>query len=326
MAWKSFTGGVAYIYPAAFLNVYVKGTTAAVWQTLGAISQGVLNIEDYDAPDSLGRNYAINSYKFSAKCRMMQASLVELELLAHLVDGTNAFLFKTSDAVAVTSGNTIGWVGVTAAQVNCKARVVCDGTPEDNRYIELEWQGSIAKSDTNEIALLTPSLATANFGTSSETTDFFTFGTYSATNDGGAPVMSQIRTCGVSTVQIDASGASSPDTLSPINNVKATFEMLAAEDGLKRFLPLAMDINIEYDWMATKNSDLLLLGNASQATIKLTMTMLDYGQTAGVKFTLDNMVGLKTNYEISGDMDKNRCVRLTHKGKILQSSFDDIVS
>ena len=321
MAWKSFTGGVAYIYPAAFMAVYVKGTTANKWQTLGSISNGVLNIEDNEADDALGRNYAINSVKFTAKCRMMQSSLVELELLDHLTDGTNAFLFKTSDAETVAGSTTIGWIGVTAAQVGVKARVVCDGTPEDNRYIELEWQGTIYKNDANMILLLTPTLAASDFGSTAVQTDYYTIGTYTAATDGGSPTMSQIRTCGVSTMQIDGAGLSSPDTLTPITNVKMSFEMLAAEDGFKRFLPQSVACAVEYDWMATKNSDLLLLDNASQATIKLTITMID-----SVVFTLDNQVGLKTNYEISGDMDKPRVVRMTHRGRILRSSFDGVVS
>jgi len=29
---------------------------------------------------------------------------------------------------------------------------------------------------------------------------------------------------------------------------------------------------------------------------------------------------------VSGDMDKNRVIRFTHKGKVLQSSFDGIVT
>ena len=97
--------------------------------------------------------------------------------------------------------------------------------------------------------------------------------------------------------------------------------MLANQDGLRRFLPNTLDVSIEYDWMATLNSDLLLLGNATTGDIKIIVTMLD-----GVIFTLDNQVGIESNFEVSGDMDKNRVIRFTHKGKVLQSSFDGIVT
>jgi len=47
----------------------------------------------------------------------------------------------------------------------------------------------------------------------------------------------------------------------------------------------------------------------------------------GVVFTLDNSeVGIETNFEVSGDMDKPRIIRFSHKGKVLQSSFDGIIS
>ena len=324
MAFTNFTGGVANITPAAFMAVYVKDTTSSKWQTLGSIADGVLNIKDFSSPDSLTRNKTINSYDFTAKCKMMQCSKVELELLDSLCDGTNAFLFKLADAAAVTgSAAYAGWIAVTAAQVGVKAKVVADGTPENNRVIELEWQGSIYKTDSNEIALYTPTLQTGDFCSSAQsaTAVFYTIGTYTAATDGGTPINSQIRPCGIATVTLDTSPASGAETIAPIQNVKMTFEMLANQDGLRRFLPNALDINIEYDWMATLNSDLLLLGNATTGDIKIIVTMLD-----GVIFTLDNQVGIESNFEVSGDMDKNRVIRFTHKGKVLQSSFDGIVS
>ncbi|MBE3088405.1 MAG: hypothetical protein IMZ71_04760, partial [Chloroflexi bacterium] len=288
------------------------------------ISNGVLNIKDFSSPDSVGRNKFIGALDFTAKCQMKQCSLVELELLDSLCNGTNAFLFKLSDAAAVTtSAAYAGWVAVTAEQVGVKAKVVCDGTPENNRVIELEWQGSILSSTNNQIALFTPTLETANFASSSDsaTAVFYTIGTYTAATDGGSPTNSQIRPCGVATVSLDTYTATGAETLAPIQNVKMSFEMLATQDGIRRHLPNALDVNIEYDWMATLNADLLLLDNISVLDIVLIITMLD-----GVIFTLTNQVGLETNFEVSGDMDKNRVLRFTHKGKILQSSFDGIVS
>ena len=163
MAFTNFTGGVANITPAAFQAVYIK-TGSEKWQTLGAISNGVLNINTFSAPDSLTRNKAINSIGFSAKCRMMQSSSIALLLLDNICDGSNSFLFKMTDAATVTtSAAYAGWIYVTNSQVGCKGKVVADGTPEDNRYIELEWQGSIYNSDANETAMLKPTLQTADF-------------------------------------------------------------------------------------------------------------------------------------------------------------------
>lgn len=327
MAFTNFTGTVSNITPAAFMGVYIK-TGTEKWQTLGAIADGVLNINQFSSPDSLTRNKAINSIGFSAKCKMMQCSVVELELLDNICDGSNSFLFKLADAATVAgSAAYAGWVYVTNSQVGVKAKVVADGTPENNRHIELEWQGTIYNSDANEVAMLTPTLATGDFGSTAVSGTYMGtlgvggIGTYSATTDGGLPTISQIRSCGIATVTFDTSPATGAETIGPIQNVKMTFEMLANTDGLRRFLPNTLDINIEYDWMATLNSDLLLLGNAVAQDVIIIITMLD-----AVVFTLSNQVGIESNFEVSGDMDKNRVVRWTHKGKVLQSTIASIVS
>jgi hypothetical protein len=323
MAWKSFTGGVANIFPAAFQAVYVYETTSNRYQTLGAISGGVLNVQDFTKPDSKGRNKAISCYNLTAKCNMMQAALIEIELLDSLCNGTNSFLFKLSDAVTPAGAASSGWVYVSSAQVGVKARLNCSGTPDGNRQIELEWQGSILKSDANEIAMLKPTLAAASFCSSADsgTAVFYGIGTYTAATDGGSPTMSHIVPNGVSTLQLDGAGLSSPDTITPVTAVELTFDMLSVTDGLRRFLPCALEVNAKFDWMASGNADLLLLGNASQSDVKATITMID-----SVVFTLDNRIGLETNFEVSGDMDTNRNVRLTMQGKDLQSALDTIAS
>jgi hypothetical protein len=255
---------------------------------------------------------------------MKQCSLVELELLDSLCNGTNDFLFKLSDAAAVTTSQAYaGWIHVTAAQVGVKAKVVADGTPENNRVVELEWQGSILSSSANQAALFMPTMQASDFASSADsaTAVFYAIGTYSAATDGGLPTNTQIRPCGVATVTIDTSPASGAETLAPIQNVKASFEMLATTDGIRRFLPNSLDINIEFDWMATLNADLQLGDNMSVLDVKLIVTMHD-----GVIFTLDNQTGFASNFEVSGDMDKNRVWRFTFAGKVLQSSFDNIVS
>jgi hypothetical protein len=325
MPYPAFTGGVGNIKPSVFFGVYVKDTTSNKYQTLGAIAQGVLDIEDFDSPDSLTRNIAIGSYNFTAKCRMMQSSVTESELMDSLCNGTNSFLFKTADAVGITGSPvaSVGWVEVTAAQANCTANLVLDGTPENNRYIEIEWTGSILKSDANEVLLYTPTLSTANFASSADsaTAVFYGIGTYTAALDGGNPKLANIGKCGVSTLTFDLAGGSSPVAIGPVTDIKASFKMLGTPDSLRRPLPLSMDIALDISCMATLNADLLLLGNMSAVAVKIIMTMID-----GLVLTLDNQVGIKTNYSIAGDMDKPRLIKFTHKGKVLQSTFDSIVS
>jgi hypothetical protein len=318
------TASPANIKPAAFLGVYVRDHVSNKFQTIGSIADGVMNVAGFTSPDSLGRNRTNGAFNFTAKCKMKQTSLTELELLDKLCDGTNDFAFKLSDAVALESGGTaalVGWVGVQAAQVGIKAKLVCDGTPENDRYIELEWQGSLLTSELD--AALKYTTGDTEFASSADsaTAVFYAIGTYGADQDGGSPKNANLKPCGVSTITLADVAGGSAIGMSPIQNVKMSYDMLATQDGIRRFLPNALDINIEYDWMATDNADLLLLDSMAPLNINAVITMLD-----GVVFTLANQVGIETNFEVSGDMDKARVVRFTHKGKVLQSSFDGIVS
>lgn len=323
MPFPAFTGGVGNITPSVFLAAYIK-TGSEKWQTLGAIAQGVLNVEDFDAPDSLTRNLAIGSLNFTAKCRMMQSSNVECDLIDSICNGSNSFLFKLADAVAITGGSvaSAGWVYVTNAQVGCTSNLVADGTPEDNRYIELSFQGTILRSTAAMIQLYTPTLIDTAFeSTTPGSGTYHAIGTYTAALDGGNPTMTQIRSCGVSAMSLDLAGGSSPVSIAPVTDIKMTFNMIPFVDSLRRFLPKTMDISIDADCMATLNADLLLQDNMTPVAVKLIIDMID-----GLKFTLDNQVGIKTNFEVNGDMDKPRILRFTHKGKILNSSFAAIVT
>ena len=317
------TASPANIKAAAFLGVYVKDTTLSKWQTLGSIAQGVLNVHDFTSPDSLARNKTNGASDFTAKCIMKQASLTEIELLDSLCNGTNAFLFKLTDAGAIPSGGaavTAGWVVVTAAQVGVKAKLVLDGTPEQDAHIELEWQGSILNSAKD--AALKASIQDTDFASSADSTGVFqAIGTYTATKDGGSPTNSHLKSCGVSSITIKNTASARAQGLSPITNVKISFDMLATTDGLRRYLPNALDVAIEYDWMATDSADLLLLDAFVAVDPNVVITML-----SGLVITLNNQVGIETNFQSSGDMDKSRAVIFTHKGKVLQSSFDGIVS
>jgi hypothetical protein len=320
MAFPAFTGGITNLNPSSFVAVYIR-QSGGKWQTLGSISSGVLDVTDFTSDDSLKRNKAINSYNFTAKCNMMQCSITELQLLATICNGANDFLFKLSNAVAITGSPvaSAGWVGVAAASVGIKGKPVLDGDPSKDRVIELEWQGSIYKTDANEVLLYTPTLQATDFEATGTGGTFHAIGTYTAATDGGSPTNSHLRPCGVSTVTFDVAGGSSPVTITPITDVKLTFESIAQTDGLRRFLPVSLSIDAEESCMATLNADLLLLGNMSATDIKIIYTMLD-----AMTITLDNKVGIETDFKVSGDMDKNQVARFVHKGYILQSSFSGI--
>ena len=329
MAIPNFSGTVANIYPAAFLGVYIRVTGGAdYWQTLGSISSGVLNLQSFSVNDSLARNKSQGAVNFTAKCNMLQASLTELELLDSICNGQNDFLFKTTTAGAIPappdSAATTGWIEVSASQVGCKAKVVCDGDPSNDMHIELDWQGSILLSayDSAVNPTIGGSSAGAAFASSAQSgSTYYAIGTYTASYDGGSSINANIKPCGISSITLADNAGGGTETISPISNVKMSYEFLATTDGIRRFLPNSLDINLEYDWLATKEDDLQLLDSLLPLNLNIVVTMLN-----GRVFTLNNLVGVESNYEISGDMDKARVLRFTHKGKILQSSFDGIVS
>ena len=310
----------ANIRAAAFLGVYIR-QSGGKWQTLGSIADGILNYEGFESDDSLGRNRGNGAGNFTAKCQMKQTSLVELELLDSICSGLNDFLFKLSEGVTPAGAASVGWVQVNAASVGVKANLVCDGTPEQDRYIELEWQGSIVMSDTTQVALFKPTLAAADFEATGTGGTYHAIGIYTAATDGGNPDNTHLKPCGVQYVYLADDDEAGDQAILPIQNVKMNYEMLAATDGIRRFLPNSMAINIEYDWMASDNADLLLLNTMVNRRVNVTIVMVD-----NIQFLLSNQVGIKTNFEVSGDMDKNRVVRFTHRGRVLQSSFDGIVS
>jgi hypothetical protein len=314
------TASPANMRLATFIGLYIAGV-GEKWQTLGDLAEGIMNIESFDKPNSMGKNRSQGVWNFTASCKMKQTSLTELELLDTIQNGLNSFLFKLSDAVTPAGAASEGWVHVTAAQVGVKGRLVADGTPEDDRHILLEFQGSIYASTANTLALLKPTLAAANFEATGDAGTFHAIGVYTAATDGGSPDLTHIRSCGVASLTLDIEGGASPQTMSPISDVKCTVEGLADEDSIRRFLPASLSVNIELDWKATDNADLLLLDEMLALSPKAIITFID-----GLVLTLDGKTGLKVNFESASDGEKNRVVRFTMLGKMLNSAFDSVVS
>ncbi len=318
------TASPGNIYPCGIVAVYAADASTGKWQTLGAISGGVIDVEDFSTMDSLNRNKSNGAFKFTASATMLQASLTELELLDSITDGTNAFLFKLPDAGAIpTSGAaaTTGWMEVTAAQVGVKAKIVGDGTPENTFRIELEWQGTAILSAKDVVVKATIDDNEFSSSADSGTAPYYAIGTYSATLNGGTPTLSHIKPCGVATLTLTDDAGGDAQTMSPIQNIVFNFEQLAAQDDLLRYLPNALRINLEFDWMASDAADLLLLDDMVILDVNPTITYAN-----GLIFTFDNQTGIETKYSISGGMEKNRVVHFTCKGDILNSSFDAIVS
>lgn len=323
MAFPSITGSTANHFPTGFQAIYIR-PSGEKYQTLGDIADAEIHFPDAEVINSMGKNRAIQSVNFTAKCKMLQASLVEMELIDSMVNGSNAFLFKAPDAGAVTTGATAGWFLVSAAQANCRAKLIASGTPDTNRYIELEWSGSILLTALG--AALKASVATADFESSSDAGAFHAIGLYSTTADGGSPDVSHIMPNGVSSVTIaewDGTAiVGSAATMGDIENVKIEFDWLSdTNEAVKRYRCYGIGVDIEYDWMDTDAADLLNLEEQVDTEVKVVITMFD-----GRIFTLSGQVGITNGFNSVGNFDKTRTVKMSHKGKVLKTAFDTIVS
>lgn len=304
------------IESALFDAVYIRGS-GEKWQTLGGVAIPSLSVIGLTAEDSYQDNRSIQTYEITAYARMRQTAFQELLLLESICNGSNDFLFRLSDAVAVTGVAATGWVYVSASQVGVKARFVVRGTQANERYIELQWQGSVYASPANQIALFTPTLAAGDFESSANAGTFHDIGTYTVATDGGENTDTHIVSSGFASVTLDLEGGSNPVTIGPITEAEATVEMLAVEDSLRRFLPNAVAFDIRYDWMASDSTDVLLLGDMLPLNIKAIFTLID-----SVEIVLDGQVGIDNRYSLTTDFEGMRLVSFAHRGKINQSALN----
>jgi len=322
MAFPAIAGTIANVNSSAVLAIYVMDTTSNKWQTLGELAESKIHIEEFTVTTGLRRNRVNKAYHFTASTKMLQCALQECELLDSLRGGTNLFLFKLADAVAAAGAASAGWVKVAAAQVNVKPRIVVQGGAEGTRVIELEWEGSFAKTDAAEVELLTPTLAAADFASSADsaTAVFYGIGVYTAATDGGSPAYTHIYSAAASLVKLDIAGGAGV-TIAPVGALDLTISPLAVTDDLKRPITIGWDIALKFNQMSTLNADLLLLGNATADSAKAIVTMID-----GMIFTLDNQTGIQAAIDIQGDFEKDRNIPWMLNGAILVSSLDGVVS
>lgn len=311
------TPSPAYHRAAGFQSVFCR-PTGELWQTLGSVAEGVLNFNNYAELDSMGRNKA-HAVEFTAKVKMKQASETEIDLLDTITAGTCDFLFKLSDAGAIpgTTAVTEGWVEVSSSQVGIKATLDASGDPGNNRFILLEWQGSLLFSELD--AAVKADIDDDDFEATGGSGTLRTIGTYTAAKDGGKGTPANIKPCGVTAVTLADTGEAA-QTLGAVKNAKITFSQIAEVDSLRRFLPYAYDVNIEYDWMQTNAANMIQLDSIVDGEIDLHITMM-----GGSAILLTNEVGIQSNYEVSGDYDKIKVVRFTHKGKILRATLESTV-
>ena len=306
--------------PAAINALYIRPASEK-YQTLGAIRDGELMIEDYVQADSKKKNKAIGSKSVTAKVTMMQCSLTELELIDSLIAGTASFLFRLADAAAVPTGGaaaTEGWVLLTSSQVGVKPKIVMTGDTDTPAVIQLEFAGSIQNSAVD--AAIKASIDDDDFESSADAGAFHAVGIYTAAKDGGLPDVTHLKSCGIATLTLADTGGAA-QTLGPIDNPTIEFEYMAEQDSQKIFRTRWVNININYQWKQTDAVNLLNLDAFTDAEIDAVLTL-----SSGIIITLSNQVGIQSRFESLADYDNTRSIVFSHTGSILTSAVDGIFS
>lgn len=331
MAYPALTSALSAHRAASIKRVWIK-TGSEKWQSLGGLRNGELRVSPYTTEDTYKRNLVIDAFTIEAKFELLQTALLEVEKIDSIVYGTNDFLFELTDAGAIPglSTATEGWVVVTSTQVGAKARYVSDGNPSTNQFIEVMIKGTLKSSELD--AALKASIATADFHISTTGSETFSdnagtaggtiFSYYkSATAGDVAGIEANRRANGFSTVQLQDALSTTYQTLGRVRNGKIVFGWLAEEDSLGRYNVYGVDVDVEYEILATDAATLLYLNTIELTNTDAKITLID-----GKVFTLESKLGVAINYENVGDFDKMRVLRFAHKGRINSSEFDGVVS
>jgi enamine deaminase RidA (YjgF/YER057c/UK114 family) len=304
---------------AAIQSVYVR-PNGEKYQTLGAIRDAELAIEDYVQADGRRKNKAF-AKTVTAKATMMQCTATEIELLDSLVNGTNDFLFKMADAAAIpvtTPAVTGGWFLFTSGQIGVKPKIVLSGNVEKNAEIQLEFSGSLQFSEVD--AAVKASIVDTDFESSTETGAFHTIGTYGTAKDGGRPKQANIKSCGISSLTLADTGGAA-QTLGPVDDPTIEFDYIAETDSLNVFRPRFVNVNAQYSWKQTDSVNLLNLDTFTDEEIDAVITM-----KSGLVMTLTNQVGIGARLESVGDYERTRAIVFKHQGSVLVTDIDAIFS
>ncbi len=314
------TPALTFERPASFRAAYCR-PSGELYQTLGGLSECELMFSMAKETDSVGKNKPY-SVTFTAKAKMLQCSLTEIELLDVIAVGTNAWLFQLSDSAAIPAAAAVteGWVVLSATQADVKPTIVLSGDMKTNAYIQLEWSGSLLLSEY--AAAVKASIDDNEFEATAGSGSLKTIGVYTAALDGGKPDVTHQKPCGVSSVTLAETGGAAQSLGAEIRNVKIEFPYLSDDDdSLLRFRTHAVGIDIAYDWLQSDAANLINLSSQVDAEIDAVITM-----RSGLVITLSNAVGIDTEYVVTGTFQNKKVVRFTHTGQVLKTAIDGIFS
>lgn len=317
--------------PTGIKTAYIK-TASEKWQNLGGIRNGELKIIPEVSNNTVQNNLSVGSYLVEAKFELLQTSSDELKKIDSIIDGTNSFLFRLTDAAAipVSSAATEGWVTVSNTQIGVKARYIATGDPSVGQYVEILIQGSILSSEMD--AVVKAAIVDTDFHLSSTASESFSdnnssiggtlFAYYPSTTAGSSiGVLGNNKPSGFATIEYKASSDSTYTSFPRVSNTKLTFDWIAQEDSCRRLIVISIDVNIEYEILASDAETLKYIDTLNETEADIRITLFD-----GKVFTFESKLGIETHFDNTGDFDKIRKLPFKHKGNILTTAFDGIVA
>lgn len=339
MAYPSLSPTVAKQRVASIEKVYVVNGAETAHQYLGLHRNGELKVTPFSTEDTRKRNLPVNSYLVEAKFELLQTEVLEIEKIDALCDGTNGWIFKLSDAEAIsTDAAKEGWFALsdsiadngTYQALGSKAKYVCDGNPSGVQYIEVMVRGIIASGALD--SAFKPSLQTSDFHISSTADGVYStnngsaggtiFGNYLSTSaDDTRGIQGNVNSCGFSKVELQDANSTTYTEIGKVRNGRITYEVMAEEDNLGRFNSHSGQIDIEYELMLTDAATLLLFDTMNTTETDVKITLLD-----GKVFTIASKLGINVSYENVGDFNGYRILRFKHAGRILLTEFDGLVA
>jgi len=318
-------------YPSGIKKAYIK-TGSEKWQNLGQIRNGELKVTPEKSNNTFQNNLALGAYLFEAKFEMLQTALLELEKIDSLIDGTNSFLFQLTDAVAIPSVSSLcqGWSSVSSSQIGVKPKYISENDPQSNQFVEILIKGSILSVDLDSI--LKSSIVDTDFHLSSTASESFSdnnslaggtvFGYYKDTTAGNdTGILGNIKPNGFATVEYKYSPELTYTQLGRVDNGKISFDWIAQEDSLNRFIVFNMTVDIEYDLLVTDPDNLLAIDALNENDVDMKITLFD-----GKVFTFESKLGIDSTFDNTGDFTTFKKIKFAHKGNILTTDFDSIIS
>lgn len=312
----SFNPTLTNQLPKGIAKVFVKKTSESNYSSLGFIRDGDVKVFSANSGDTYLREFPFAT-SYEIKFKMLQASLIEIELMDALCAGDVDMIVQFVDGLYLNFPNATNFPGFSFPVIpGIKAKLVSAGGISKDRFIEVEAKtGCLFDTITS---IITP---TATLGTPLNTDTFYTIASSnpSSINLGRRD---NIRPAGFAKVEI--AGADEGENFDDVGRVMGgslEIDFVSEDDEIYRHNPYGVDINFSFDLMQSSLNEIGNLINMYTYGARFRITQPD-----GLVWNFANNTNVSHSFESIGNFEGHRIIKLTGKGRMVKSSLDGIVS